>query len=206
MNITQDLLQRFIGTEHEPREFMRKPWSVNGHIYATNGHYGIRLDAAPEGVEALPITDKHPDIEKLFVAADAIEREWQSVPQLPAIKPCELCDGSGKVTTAACGDCYGDGYFFHGVHEYECKNCEGDGEIYCQGGDLHTCPDCDGHGEQISRSRDSAIGIGNAHASVVYLRVISQLPAVRIASGKTPTDSILFTFEGGRGILMPMRL
>lgn len=77
-----------------------------------------------------------------------------------------------------------------------CELCSGDGRL--EGKKGTTCEGCDGYGESWRH-----IPIGNTHFCIRYVRLLSSLPGIKIApNGK---EAAPFMFDGGRGLLMPMR-
>jgi len=61
-----------------------------------------------------------------------------------------------------------------------------------------TCHACGGYGEAIKR-----IAVGDTGFCIRYMRLLSSLPGVRLSpNGMSPCP---FIFEGGRGVVMPMR-
>jgi hypothetical protein len=199
--IGNDLLLRFCEVAGGGRSYLRQPWRVGNRTYATNGHYALRLDGA-DGDESTDPAHKAPTdtIEKL-IAEHKPGCDFGQVPELPPPIPCDTCRGTGRVGSEECDDCDGDGTFYHGRHEYDCKECDGRGNQISDG-TTHTCPDCCGLGELRSCSR---VAIGCAEGDAAYLRVIDKLPGVKVASGQTKENPIAFVFDGGSGILMPMR-
>jgi hypothetical protein len=82
----------------------------------------------------------------------------------------------------------------------QCRMCDGRGYE-------HDCPDCrrecehcDGIGEQLL----PPIRIGEARFKGVYISWIRELPGLEIGKPK-PVDPLPFRFDGGEGLLMPMR-
>jgi hypothetical protein len=64
--------------------------------------------------------------------------------------------------------------------------------------DVGTCEKCEGYGEEPLR-----IKIDDTGYCIRYMRLLSSLPSVLIApNGMNPMP---FKFDGGRGLLMPMR-
>jgi len=200
--ITQELLQKFCAA-NDYREYIRRPWKVGERVYATNGKYAIRLDSA-DGHSVEEITGKRANVEKL-IAEHVVVSEWGSVPNLPAKIDCWACRGTGKVRLGECEDCDGNGSFWHGNHDYECQNCDGTGWHAVDGGAEQDCSHCLGIGEELCR-RENFTKVYNATVDGAFLRVIAQLPNVKVSSGKTATDPIMFEFDGGCGLLMPLRV
>jgi len=107
-------LQPFCGTD-ETRFYLMKPFTRDGHTYATNGHIMVRVEPRPE----------IPDAEKPFnqdrplegIEAAKFFRPSFELPPAPAAKgPCTACDGRGY--DHDCPDC-----------ECVCDVCKGDGDM-----------------------------------------------------------------------------
>lgn len=189
-------IQRFCGVG-DPREWLLAPWRDRGHIYATNGHWLAEIvDDGREVVER----DKHPDVVAMFTKNERTT-DWRDIPVLPPKVNCDLCKGKGGYRLIACLDCDGDGHFEHGNHDYTCKECEGTGNIGDEDKDT-ICTWCDGIGESCSRVARVDFAINGYDAR--YLRWLRKLPGIRVAES-TLNGPLLFEFEGGRGLLMPMR-
>jgi hypothetical protein len=74
-----------------------------------------------------------------------------------------------------------------------CRECGGNGIS-----NFDECETCCGFGEELQR-----VPLGDAGFSIRYLRLLAALPNALIApDGKNRAH---YTFDGGRGILMPMR-
>lgn len=208
-------LQRFCATEADQREHLRKPWRVGKWVFATNGHFAVRVPASdyPDVDDGLP--GKHPDVGAMFDKyLDG--REFLLMPPLPDVTDCSACGGQGWVFARKCGDCV-DGEFTHGEWEYDCKNCQGsaagpgwikvDGDS--NGAEKRICDMCDGLGKPLGSN--GASQIGDAHYMNVYLHIFAALPQCRICPGSPARENYdapkevpaVFLFDGGHGVLMP---
>lgn len=91
-----------------------RPWSVDGHTYATDGHICIRVARR----EDVPERDDAPDAARFF--ADPPAEGLVPLPSIEMPKPtltrCEECDGSGYKHD--CPDC-----------GCECAYCDGKGQL-----------------------------------------------------------------------------
>ena len=178
-------LQKFCGDEKDSKVHVNRPWSRGSWTYATNGHIVLRLPKLPDVSE----NPKAPDVEKLFQDAD--ERgpyEWVDVPEV-------------TVNWLECPDCSGTGIWTEGLkHPTECEECDGKGKF------TRRVP----VKFEIGKV---AIGLSN-----IYLDLIrKELPNPKIglieAAATTyfrvvPTNGVpvKIKFDGGIGLLMPMRI
>ncbi len=214
-------LKRFCANELDFREHLRAPWREGAWVYATNGHFIVRVaaDAAPD---AAARTDKHPDATGLFrkYLEDRTGLEFLVMPPIRALDKCLDCDGTGKVRAIKCPDC-DEGEFRRGDHVYQCKNCEdspaGAGWQYLEDYEpdqphqvMRACESCDGLGFSIKQH--GGMQIGEASYAVVYLAMLAALPQIRVCPGDpcpkhwTPQPiPAVFTFDGGHALLMPRR-
>lgn len=199
---TTELLGRFVAGRDDIHEYMRAPFSRGEWIYATNGHIAVRVPKAV-GITA-DESDKLAKIDELFAASK--RDDFIDLPELPAAEKCPTCNGSG--IGYKCPECDGKGEIEHGRHTYGCKECGGSGQVDdgCDA-DKEPCVECDGDGE----SRYKAVKVGNWHYDRRYLAMIEKLPAVKFAQrDEGPKDFedaavAYFVFDGGEGVLMPMR-
>lgn len=92
------------------------------------------------------------------------------------------------------------------AQEQECESCEGGRET------VHDCPECtcvcdecDGTGRILDAKGRDPIIVGCAGFQTKYLRMLSTLPGCEI--GPISEFAIApFRFDGGDGVLMPMRI
>lgn len=198
-------LQKFCATDTDPSPHMRKPSRCADGIVATNGRIlicvpddGRQAEAAKESLAKSFANFKAglTDPSRFWVDATTI--------QLPPAVKCGHCHGTGHSYQVKCEDCDGEGEFDHGLHTYECKECGGDGFIktspHSDGAKKVECYECDGTGEGFQ-----AVPAGQAHFQRRYLHLIQQLPNCRLGT-MGGTGTALFTFDGGWGALMPVRV
>ena len=176
-----------------------EPWSVNGHSFATDGHILLRVPRLDQVVE----NKNAPKTDQLF--ADSLHTgNFLSIPDLPEPRdgPCPECKGSGKVP-AECQKCDGEGTTLCPRCEdgqLECDKCDGTGVLEEQS--EIPCEDCDGSGKRPVLQR---VAVGNQTVDVKFLRLIKDLPNVRIANGQEEVGALTFVFDGGDGLIMPIR-
>ena len=94
-------------------EFKTKPFTIGGHVYATNGHWLVRVDptagqAHPAADPAWQFTTMAPE---LF--AQAATRPWSDDAvamaglALPPTANCPKCNGTGTILWVDCAVCCG---------------------------------------------------------------------------------------------------
>ena len=90
------------------------------------------------------------------------------------------------------------------IGEPECRVCDGRGT-------MHNCPDCgctckrcEGRGATSNHS-DLSIGFAGECFAAKYIKILMQLPSVTIANPKEKEGPLPFAFDGGIGMLMPIR-
>lgn len=85
----------------------------------------------------------------------------------------------------------------------DCDECNGTGEYICHTCDHNhgDCENCDGTGKVQKRT---PVTVGNTLFSDVYLAMIAALPGAQIGVQDYPNAS-RFRFDGGDGLIMPMR-
>lgn len=89
--------------------------------------------------------------------------------------------------------------------KFEQVDCE-----VCQRGEpIHRCPDCSCECENCDDGKvfkDPVVKIGSKSVNPKYLKRIQELPNALVAPDATPKEqAIPFKFDGGQGLLMPMR-
>jgi len=86
----------------------------------------------------------------------------------------------------------------------ECERCEGRGYE-------HDCPDCRCECEKcrgagdISSDTHTSLAIGGVHFCLLYVRPWLTLPEISVAVPVPPAGPLEFRFEGGDGLLMPLK-
>lgn len=184
------------------REYLRQPFRCSEGIVASNGH--ILVCVADDG-------GNHPDgpktmdppVSKFRMNTGEPGREWfdMSAITLPDREPCTYCGGSGYEHQEDCEDCDGEGEFEHGLHSYDCKACRGTGKVDATPGqgEKVACYRCDGSGES-----QQTVRVGKALLQRRYLARIAELPSARIGTAGS-LETVVFTFDGGFGAVMPVR-
>jgi len=86
----------------------------------------------------------------------------------------------------------------------ECVECDGSGIVECDYGHEHQCPECDGSGKE-EKIDCIKMKIGSRIINAKYLHMIRDLPNVMIQEDGEAMDNMQFTFDGGVGMISPMR-
>lgn len=199
------ILRRFTRSTSR-HEWMAAPFTFDSHTYATDGHAMIRvpaMDTVPEAIQARGHECRN-------MINEALARSvivWQCLPPFELErKPCPECGGTGYVKICPaygnpdikCGNGIGslcskhNDDCFTGCNPTDkgarkCEECEGDGKIDLPGNIIVDGSMC------------------KVRISTILLDKIKDLPGVKIA----PHDSesfFLFRFDGGDGLMMPMRI
>lgn len=185
------------------------PWSVGEWSVATNGHILVRVARRAD----IPENDKAPDLSKPLAQA-AHATDIAPIPNftMPETKACRQCRGNKMMTE--CPDCSGQGYRTCPTcdHDKDCDDCDGTGQVRPQSGEPQEwCQECDGDGvdwKSPSGETRYVIIAKNTMIQLRYASWIMDLPRHKISLTHREPDngrSIPFTFDGGDGLLMPLR-
>lgn len=167
---------------------MSQPHVINRTRYATDCRIVVCEDA-PGEPDTVPTEGRFPD------AAGIFAKMWQDNLEFADYPAPDYIDGKVE-----CDEC----------EDIECPDCGGDGSQECDLGHDHGCDKCDGSGVLSNKTcKCKGTGyitgpalqrIGGIHIDVKYDQLIrKELTGVKFAvSG----DAVLFTFDGGRGIVM----
>lgn len=174
-------LQKFCASEDSFKYQMQKPWTRGDFTYATDGHVAVRVPI----VAGIPEQTNAPAVDTLAWDTPVNPDQWISIPKLPkrkivtAFKDCAYCGGSGK-EHEDCDDC-----------RHECEECDGEGRLE--------------DGEKLDQ-KSVPIKVGSKFVSNLHLERIRDLPNPQLAPEATPeTEAFPFRFDGGQGLVMPMR-
>lgn len=188
------------------------PFYKDGYTYASNGHIAVRTPGKhAEENEAAPYINR-PD---LWQHTDVLE--WTDLPDFePKWDSCYRCESTGK--SDRCEECDGEGEVEFetdfNTYQVECKSCSGDGYMSARERNTDkTCTLCNGSGRTSKRecipfSTLTAAGQG---LNSDYLLLIRELPGIqieafpRVLDNLTTVPAVRFRFDGGEGVLMPMR-
>jgi hypothetical protein len=88
------------------------------------------------------------------------------------------------------------------VEEKECDTCNGTGDHDCGCGTPHPCGDCEGSGKDYPLQ---TVKIGGAWLNCIFVRKMLALPNLEFNYTGKPTEARSFRFDGGIGLIMPMK-
>lgn len=185
----------------DPRHYLHKPMRHDGFLYATNGHVAVRIED-DRTIDAGPMPENlQATIPKLL--SDNEERTWRHIPQIDhsSLRACPFCKGSGCADE--CPACDGEGEFEHWDDWYDCKRCDGGGQVAAQQDDAAAvCGRCNGSGLDCNQS----IEIDGPIIAVKYILLIAaEAPGAEIGISKNTLGVQLFRAPGVIGCVMPMR-
>jgi hypothetical protein len=155
--------------------YLMRPWSFNDWSYATDSHIVVRIPRRADDAAAGP---DHP-------AALKAEKYFADLPggdfvPLPAVTiPTDK--------TFDCDECGGTG------RDHLCPSCK------C------VCEECGGTGTDKSPLGSISVGIGDFVIAAKYFLLLHQLPGCLISTRAIDDGPISFKFDGGEGLLMPLR-
>ena len=161
--------------DNDVRYYMNAPFSEGEFTYATNGHILVRV-ARCDDVPEVEVEAAPPKCEKLFA-----DNPFISAVEIPDIPP---------MIEADCDCCNG-----YGTHEQKCKT-----------GTAYDCEECNATGKRVTEPGETMwpqITVGDTGFASKYLRLIKALPGIEFSpNGQNPAP---FRFDGGDGLLMPIR-
>lgn len=168
-------LQQFCAVDDEWRPHLNKPFRFKGYVYATDGRLLIRI----ADDESFPAYDK---LDPTSFLKQAEQASYIIAPkvELPPVKAAKRID---------CPGCNGRG------HEHDCPDCECECDACCGSGFIDDTPEV------------STMFAGQIF-DVKFIRKIYTLPGLEIAPNPGGCDlftPLCFRFDGGLGVLMPMR-
>lgn len=204
----KQLLAPFVGA-NDVRSWLNNPFSIGGDLLASNGSILVCVTGAGSDAHAAP-----PDQKLVYALYEkATKRNWEGATIHPdSVKPigdahgitCRICAGRGRIIIDWCGDCDGEGTFQHGLHDYDCKECNATGYTHTPG-DEDICPECIGSG--IRSYVSSTVRHGDLSIAYRYIKHLKQLPDCVIDPVIHDGDSgFWFLFTGGWGLVMPVRV
>lgn len=187
------------------RPNLMEPFSRDGYTWASDGRIMIRVPEIPGAVGHKKAPDpwtawlKKPLEE--YIPAE-LPQGWQEM-EVEYFE-CQTCQGTGQVYI--CPECEGEGVAKCKCcgSENDCKTCEGAFFVSAeQGGRPVRCEDC--NGETCRRKRTPVRLPGSdCIIDLFYLKLVMELPGARLFRDGSH-DPLCFTFDGGEGVLMPIR-
>jgi hypothetical protein len=191
--IPLETLQKICSTD-ESRYKLHKVFSQEEWTFATNGHIAIRvplmLEIEPQGT---------PNMVKLFdgVMFDHPNRVWIDVPEaVIEVITCDVCEGKKWTRPCSC--------------ENGCNECDRSGWIICNQLDkgAQECFECDGVGERRTGYVFVKAPKGEVKLASIYIELLHLLPNCKLGllgDELSTGDALCFRFDGGDGLLMPVR-
>lgn len=184
----------------QDNERISTPWTADGYTYATDGVIAVRVPA----IDGVPNNNEAPDMQRLLWDHGTIS-DWRDLPEydITAARPCKQCKGSGK--SRVCYECDGDGELEldsgHNLYDVECATCHGDGVLPAIDDNGKPCARCDGTGKDLV----TPVPWGEGAISMKMLQRIGNLPGAKMSQAGGGTQTFRFKFDGGEGLVMPMR-
>jgi len=177
------------------------PFSWGDYSYATNGHILVRVPRLTDVPEWEALNEK---VVVIFDAVDfpAANAALVEIPDFKQPDPevCIICKGRGKISN--CPECDGEGEVTVGndFHDYECEclTCFGEGKVF---GNDAICSECNGTGNKKTFAK---VQVGMTFFSSHYLTMLRELQGIKV-SATSELGPQYFKWDGGDGLLMPMR-
>jgi hypothetical protein len=200
MNTEQILLTCV--AKHDPREYLQSIIREGDYLNATDGRIALRMPFE-EGVKHIESGPQHPKFDELF---ERNRRDtFIETPALPELVKCRYCNGTAKAYK--CTECDGAGEFQHGRHYYDCKECGASGQVYSENileeEPQVVCGQCkDGF------RHFQPMQIGATHYDAVLIKRVVDLPGFKFSPPPTTEyehGAGYFVFDGGEGIILPVR-
>jgi hypothetical protein len=201
-------LQRFC-TTNTCRPNLLRPWTYDGHTYATDARICVRVPLLPLN----PLSPDQPTPPQAISAAKCFAplAELLTHPATPIPLPlpepifekCAACDGQGHL--APCPDCKGEGVHTCSEceHERDCRECDARGLVP----DSCGTTDCDACQSTGKINRPIRVVVGSAGYQARYLALIASLPEYQFyPNGNYGMAGFTFACGGGlygSGVLMP---
>lgn len=180
------------------------PFREDGFLWAANDHMAVRIPDTQECTLELNDNAIFPPLVKTLINGVNPNNCTISLHFPLAEKPCEECQGAGyteKLEQFQCPDCDGYGEFEHGNHTYYCKNCDETGWIDGEKFTQDPCDNCNCSGIMPCDHR-----IAGALFRGRYIRALKMLPGLKMWINPNPNEASTFAFDGGCGVIMPMRV
>ena len=194
------------------RKLLINPFNYNDHTYISNGHIIIRINKQPYAIIAddTKLAARIEDFINLPHSLEIKPGDFVDLPELNNKPECNTCHGKGKTNKIVkeCFVCDGGGEVSFedeagNDYEFDCKECRGEGKIITKMDTEETCDSCNGCGIDI---KNASADICDKRLSYSVLSLIKNLDNCKIAPSVVKVlEPIPIKFDGGIGIVMPMR-
>ena len=196
-----ELLSKFVNP-NDPRPYIQHPIANDGFLWATNGHMAVRIpyDGAECTLELCEDLSILPEMKRYFSIVPWLGGKFQPIQETIEERKCMQCDDKGlmpEIVSGTCSDCDGEGNFYHGVHSYECKECNGTGITYKATIETVKCDNCSGTGVIHSTI------VGGLYFNQDYIDTIKAMPGAVMWTPDKP-GLCAFRFDGGSGVIMSL--
>jgi len=174
----------------------KKPFSGGSYVYATDGRMALRVDKS-KFENPYDIGEYAPNIDELIekVKKDTpinFNGQFELIPcrncrATGLNRKCPECEGSGVIECCECGQ------------DRDCPDCDGNGS-----GDGEKCSDCDGLGKRLKEEHTVLIE-GLKVQSKFLCKIYQELKDVQLFADMSDNKMVYFKFDGGEGILLPLK-
>ena len=196
--MTTDQLEKFCDPL-EGRDITKSPFNYGGYTWATNGRIMVRVPLIAGARDA-----DYKAAADMF--GDGMVGTGIALPTIPppVLEPCLECGGKGFYQERKCPNCHGEGEIECATcgHESDCDRCKSTGYIPDLTAPKEPCEDCGGTGQKETLV-SSEVGI--THFRNRYLRLIADLPGFEFQAHALDMPG-RFRWDGGEGMLMPVRI
>ena len=179
------------------------PLVICGMLYASNGHVAIRMRTPAGTPDSATNSRVNFNSKNVWSMYDQSGRwmPWPDPDYEVGRVDCGTCKGTGRLDWNVCPKCDGKGSTECGEcgANKTCEKCDGEGSL-----SSGQCPDCQG---QTKIQRPKYQPIGGTFINVKYDKLIRALPGAELLENpeRPAMSAIPFRFEGGEGLVMPMR-
>lgn len=159
----------------ETRQEVMKPWTYGEHTFATDERIMLWVPK----IEGADTAERKCQAAASELMLKFPKGELKPMPTPPPEGwgiPCQVCEGKGKCNKISCDSC---------------------GEIIIE------CVECNGTGKQLW---EYSVAFGNQKLNAEYLdKIIRHLKLPRLIENPDPRGPVGIRFDGGHGLLMPLR-
>ncbi len=174
----------------------KKPFSGGNYVYATDGRMALRVDkvrieatyeAGEYGLKIDELIEKAAKDKPIDFKADFELIPCRNCRATGLNRKCPDCEGTGVVECCECGQ------------DRDCPDCDGNGS-----GDGEQCSDCGGLGKKLKDDHTVLIE-GLKVQSKFLCKIYQELKDVQLFADMGEYKMVYFKFDGGEGILLPLR-